>query len=244
MSRNGSCASSPSVSDMWVITTYYNPSSYKTKCENYYHFLAGIRQAGLPSLTVECAFGSTPFDLPAAPNILQIRANSVMWQKERLLNIAIAHLPDSCTKVAWVDCDILFENKDWAILTSKALDQYQVVQSFESAVRLPKGQLAYSGEGDLYPSFCAVRAGSPKSLYEGYYSHGHTGFAWAARRDVLVRRGLYDACLTGSGDHLMAHAFCGDWESKCVVSTVGRHNSYRDHFIKWADRSSMARRVN
>ena len=36
-----------------------------------------------------------------------------MWQKERLLNLAVAALPPGCTKVAGLDSDLVFRPRDW-----------------------------------------------------------------------------------------------------------------------------------
>ena len=35
--------------------------------------------------------------------MLRLRGSGVMWQKERLLNIAALTLPASCTKIAWLE---------------------------------------------------------------------------------------------------------------------------------------------
>jgi hypothetical protein len=49
-----------------------------------------------------------------------------------------------------------------------------------------------------------------------YEQHGHVGFAWGARRDVLSRCLLYDKALVGSGDHIMAHAAAGQMNHPCI----------------------------
>jgi hypothetical protein len=157
-----------------------------------------------------------------------------MWQKERLLNLALRHLPIHCTKVAWVDCDVLFERPDWAVQTSKLLDTFPVVQPFDRVIRLPRGRVSYQGDGDLWPGFASVYAKHPDLMLAGDFArHGHTGFAWAARRDLLERHGLYDACISGSGDHMMAHAFCGDWSSPCIDRILGAGTAHRAHFTSW-----------
>jgi len=158
-----------------------------------------------------------------------------MWQKERLLNLAIARLPASCTKVAWVDCHVIFVDGDWAEKTSKLLETFPVVQPFDRVIRLPRGHDAYRGEGDLWPGFVAVAQKHPDLMIAGDFArHGHTGFAWAGRREVIQRHGLYDACISGSGDHMMAHAFCGDWGSPCIERILGpAMSAHRIHFTKW-----------
>ena len=223
--------------DLWLLTSYFNPSGYRTKRRNHDLFRQPIEDSGLRLLTVECAFGEHPFELDEGPQVLQIRGRDVMWQKERLLNAALAHLPASCRKVAWLDGDLLFTRPDWAVETARLLDQYPVVQLFERVIRLPRGHTAYQGEGDAWDSFAAVAARAPQLLLHGdFAAHGHTGFAWAARREVLAEVGLYDACIAGSGDHMMAHAFCGDWTSRCVGRIIGENNAHREWFAAWSQR--------
>ena len=60
-----------------------------------------------------------------------------------------------------------------------------------------------------------------------------TGLAWAGRRDWIERYGLYDCCLSGTADHLMAHTFIGDWQPGCIG--IGQGPAYR-HFVRWSER--------
>jgi hypothetical protein len=223
-------------SDLAVITCLFNPSSYATKYANYERFARGLARVGAHLLTVECLFPGQESGLGDHPELLRLQAADVMWQKERLLNIALAHLPARFTKVAWLDGDILFERRNWLRDTSRLLDRYVVVQPFSSVVRLPRGHLRYRGEGESWASFASVLLEYPNRLLEGKFDvHGHTGFGWAARRDFLVAcGGLYDHCIAGSGDHLMAHAFAGDWDSPCISRLVGSGTAYQQHFYRWA----------
>jgi hypothetical protein len=223
--------------DLWIVTAYYNPCTYKIKLSNYETFIASLCNSNLNWLVVECSFGDEPFTLPSSPNVIRVRARHVMWQKERLLNLAFEHLPDDCTKIAWLDSDILFTNGDWAVQTSALLDHYPIVQPFDNVIRLPRGKTCYDGEGDQWKSFAAVYAQCPNEMLTGRFDkHGHTGFAWAARRDILAEHGLYDACVSGSGDHMMAHGFCGDWESNCIERILGGNTRHKAHFVAWCRR--------
>ncbi|QEL14404.1 hypothetical protein [Limnoglobus roseus] len=220
-----------------LLTTYFNSHGYRTKRQNYDHFRERIEVSGLNLVTIECAFGDAAFELPPSPNVWQVRARDLMWQKERLLNAAVARLPRECRKVAWLDGDILFERPDWAAEAVRLLDEFPVVQLFDRAVRLPRDHASYTGEGDIWESFAAVYRKRPHQLLKGdFAAHGHTGFAWAARREWLDAHGLYDACIAGSGDHMMAHALCGDWTSPCVQRIIGSNNRHREFFAAWAKR--------
>ena len=220
-------------SHLWVVTSYFNPCGYETRLSNFQLFRESLGRAGVNWLAVECAFGDAPFELGESANVVRVRARHVMWQKERLLNVALESLPRRCAKVAWLDADVLFENMDWAIEASRALEEFPVVQLFERVVRLPRGHTSDTGEGQTYASFASVYRRRPDLSREGDFErHGHTGFAWAARRELLDGRGLYDACVAGSGDHVMAHALCGDFDG-CVRRVLGADSRHLKHFGAW-----------
>lgn len=221
-------------SDFWVITCYFNPARYKTKRRNFDAFMAGMREAGANVLVVESAFNDDPFELEPGENVLQLRGTGVMWQKERLLNIAAAQLPPSARKIGWFDGDIIFKEPDWLERTSRALDRYMVVQPFSHAVRLHRDNKD-NGSGVLDESFASMFVRDPRPARAlPYQRHGHTGYAWAARRELFEHCGLYDACLTGSGDHIMAHAFAaGMKNSPCMTHTFRGSPEYARHFLRW-----------
>lgn len=225
-------------SDFWVITSHFNPARYKTKRQNFDRFLDGMNAVGANVLVAELAFGDEEFELEPGENVLQLRAQDVMWQKEGLLNAAAARLPASCRKVGWFDADILFKEPDWLERTCEALEHHVVVQPFSHAVRLNRDNRD-DGTGQCDDSFaaCFVRDPRPARIAQ-YDRHGHTGYAWAARRELFEQCGLYDVCLTGSGDHLMAHAFAaGMVRSPCMGHTFGRSREYAQHFLNWGIRA-------
>jgi hypothetical protein len=179
--------------DLWIVTSYYNPLRYRTRRANFDAYRAAIETSGLNHLVIECAFGSQPFSLSPECAVLQIRCRHVLWQKERLLNVAVAALPKRCTKVAWLDCDVLFENPDWAVEVSDLLERVPLAQPFQHSIRLPRGDDCYKGRGVIYEGFCAACLARPGVFLTGQFErHGHTGFGWAARRELLERADLYD----------------------------------------------------
>jgi hypothetical protein len=221
--------------DLWIVSCFYNSNSYVTKPKNYNTFIEKIEAANLNYLIVECAFGNQPFTLTASKKVVQVRAPDIMWQKERLLNIAIEKLPAKCKKVAWIDCDVLFENPDWAMETAAQLKYHKFVQPFKEAIRLPKNAEYYNGDGDRYLSFGYVIKNNPYILTEGKFElHGHTGFAWASHTSLIKKHGLYDACIAGTADHVMAHAFAGDWNTNCVKRVFGDNTAFYEHYKSWS----------
>lgn len=229
------------MTDTWVVTTYFNPCRYATRYANFVAFLKGMEAVGANVLIVELTEGASEV-LPhvgGQVHVLGFNGNAAIWQKERLINLARVRLPPSCTKIVWADADILFEDPQWLFKTSAMLETKMVVQPFSHAVNLSRsghtdGDVA---GGDEVESFSSVFARSPEPAQKyTFKSHGHTGYAWAARRELLQTTGLYDACMTGSGDHLMAHAFSGTVDSACVSTTLGG-GAHARHFHAWAARA-------
>jgi hypothetical protein len=57
------------------------------------------------------------------------------------------------------------------------------------------------------------------SQKENYDMHGHVGFAWGAKREVLEKVPLYDKALIGGADHIIAHAAVGEIPCSCIRKT-------------------------
>jgi hypothetical protein len=96
---------------LWGITSFFNPAGFDSRRANYRTFRSRLN---VPLLTVELSFADG-FELQPtdAEILLQISGGDVMWQKERLLNLALAALPPDCDLVAWLDCDVIFGSSDW-----------------------------------------------------------------------------------------------------------------------------------
>ena len=221
--------------DICVILCLFNVGQRQEKLRNFTFCHSLLRMSGIPLIVVECAFGDDPWILDPSAEVMQLRTSATLWQKERLINCGLARVPDRCTKVAWIDADILFENSDWAVRASELLDDLAVVQLADRIVRPLRGRRSYAGSGQGWGSFAAVYMEHPNAMVLGAIDrHGHTGFGWAARRSVLDQAGLYDACITGGGDHVMAHVFCGDWESPCLTRMTGPDTLWYHHAVAWA----------
>ena len=224
--------------DTWIVTSYFNPCRYRTRRENFELFAANLRAIGAKLFVVELAIEGGAFELPLPTHGLRIMCGSKLWQKERMLNLAIERLPSDCRKVVWLDCDLMFEDPNWLVSTSQALETYAVLQPFSECIRLEQGekpQTVTTPYPESCESFARAYARDPRlSQTAPFAAHGHTGFAWAARRDIFDEVGLYDACLTGSGDHLMAHVFAGALQSPCIGAMLGDGHAYARHFQLWA----------
>lgn len=221
-------------SKVCVITSYFNPCRYSSRRKNYDKFIAGIKKAGVPCYTIECAFGDDPFELPESDFVLRVRASSVLWQKERLLNLMVSQLPDRFEYIAWLDCDILFKNENWANDLADTLDNFKVAQMFETCICLDK-----AGKYVVEPvatSFSKVTSQFPAAMsFQRYDVHGHTGYGWAMHRRLFKDVGLYEHAVSGSADHFMAHAIFNNF-GFCIENALKHSKDQFDHFKAWGDK--------
>ena len=221
-----------SAGDLCGVAAYFNPSRYATKKRNYNIFRSSLQKQGVKLVVAELALDSDPFEIKEedADMIVRLRedrSSAVMWQKERLINVGVsAMMRDQawkwCTKIAWLDADVIFDNDDWAKHASSVLTRYIIAQPFMFLIRLPEGvvdkkqaaQLGTKrgkGEGEKYKGIAAtVYAGGPRRrIMDSPRAHGYTGFAWVARRSLFEQIGLYDASICGGGDVLISQAMWG-----------------------------------
>jgi hypothetical protein len=229
--------STPARGPLWAITAFFNPAGSPRRLANYRLFRSALR---VPLVAVELAYGPD-FELTTgdADVLVQRRGRDVLWQKERLLNLALAVLPPSCAAVAWLDADVVFAEADWAAATLAALDRFALLQPF-SVVHDAEGPVA-PGDGWGPPT----RRSLGRVLVDGAIEPTQVatarlagefrctaGLAWAARRETLDRHGLYDAAIVGGGDRAIVCAALGEWAGLREQHALGPRQWA--HYLAWA----------
>jgi hypothetical protein len=207
----------PLKGEMWGVVAYFNPVHYANKVDNLLICLAALRRQGLRVLVVETVFPGQRFVLQQehADLVVHVQSHSIMWQKERLLNIGIDALPASCDRIVWIDGDIIFTDDSWLVKTRELLTRFRVVQPFNRVCWMPQNwmpgrdrdRLGVAASGAEYVEQGAVAKEmlTPSSDYP----RGHTGLAWAARRFTLAKHRLYDRMILGGADSFIASAMLG-----------------------------------
>jgi hypothetical protein len=195
---------------MWAITVCFNPAGYKNKYDHFQRFSTRVRAQGAKLLAVELAIRGQPFSLTndVADRIVRLSSDTVLWHKERLLNVAITALPNECDKVTWLDADLLFDNPDWISETCALLERYPVVQPFQYYIPMPREVLTVPEDPsamEIMPSFAFARLTNDLA----YEARGLSGGAWAARRSLIEKHGFYDRFVLGGGDAAMAWSMYG-----------------------------------
>jgi hypothetical protein len=225
---------------LWAIAAYFNPLGSRRRLANYRVFRERL---GVPLLTVELGYGAG-FELGAgdADRLIQLRGGDILWQKERLLNLALAALPDDCSIVVWVDADVIFASGDWPERVRGLLSVSPIVH-------------AYSRVHSMGPDWTGGRpdavhvektwTGVVSAITSGLGSEGWAvglpdanrpkfgiGHAWAARRDLLARHGFYDACIVGGADRALVCAAYGFLAE--LMDMQHMNERQRRRYLEWA----------
>ncbi len=197
---------------LWGVCAYFNPAGYHSRLKNFQMFRDRMRKQGLPFIVAEAALGDAPFSLSDADAdiVIHVRTSSMIWQKERLLNLARRALPADCDKVVCLDTDIIFLRQDWIPALSKALERHVVVQPFETILHSVPGSVPEEGRTTL-EGMEGVRGLSAARSYTDFPQilSGHPGFAVGVRRSLLDECELCDWMIVGGGDSLFMGACYG-----------------------------------
>lgn len=217
-----------------VVTAIANPLRWQSRLRLYRNFEQHMRDSGVQLTVVECAYGDRPHEIAPAAGVrhVPVRARTLLWTKENLLNIGIASLPDDWKYVAWIDADILFRTPNWAAETVHALQLHDVVQPWSDCYDLgPNGE-----HMAVHRSFCRVwRDGG--AVGGGYGPFAHPGYAWAATRQALDRvGGLVETAALGAADHHMALALVGKVEASLPAGVT---DAYCRPLRRWQARAAQ-----
>lgn len=230
--------------ELHVVTAYFNPMRWKSRYTLMSHFIKHMLDSGVSLTVVECAFGQRPFEITAEGrdiNLVRVRANSVIWLKESLLNIGLSRLPHDAQYICLADGDIKFRDPQWARKAVDALQQYPIIQPWAHCYDLgPNGEHAA-----VHHSFCKQHWRVDHSGLTGGkdgVTFGHPGFVWVIRRDTVDRLGgLIETAIAGSGDTYMAHALVGK-ASSSVPSNVSA--GYLRPIAEWERRALLVVQKN
>ncbi|RTL49746.1 MAG: hypothetical protein EKK40_15520 [Bradyrhizobiaceae bacterium] len=225
---------------MWAITSYFNPAGFRSRAPNYRIFRDNLK---IPLVTVELSFDGR-FELTEkdADILVQISGGAVLWQKERLLNLALKSVPAGVDNIVWIDGDVIFERSDWVEEAERKLAEFNVVQLLSDQVDLAPedhhtnfdyadtpasghGVVSMIHEGRFNPSNVTAPAAKNRRSFAW-------GLAWAGRRHILEEHGFYDAMIVGGATRGVVSAMYGDFDK--VIEGCLFTPAYARHYLDWA----------
>lgn len=221
-------------SEAIIIACYFNPQRNPYRLKAFRTWYESIKH--LNHRIVECVVeGSKPELVDEFPtlNIHRVFTKNLLWHKESLLNGIVSNLEEEYKYVFWLDTDVTFTNKNWLVDSVKVLQTNKLVQPFEFCVHMEQDELTPSFDYERYKASASIpQTRHPKvwrsfgynhvlglSKDQNYDKHGHVGFAWGARREVLDTVPLYDKALVGGADHIIAHAGAGHIGHSCITKS-------------------------
>lgn len=161
-------------------------------------------------------------------NHLQIKTEIPIWHKENMINLGVKHLlPINWKAFAWIDADIEFESTTWASDTLKILNgSKDIVQIFSHCIDMYKDETTLN----IFNSFgyCYIKNKKYTCKTIDYW---HPGYAWAITRKAYEKiGGLYDRCILGSGDNVIALSLI----DKCGNMINGKYDeSYNKSILEY-----------
>ena len=120
------------------------------------------------------------------------------------------------------------------------LEDYAIVQPFSLSVRLKPGETHCetselplgSAEHEVLHGIAYGVAAKGLDSLSSYLRHGHSGYVWAGRREILQKHGFYRANILGNADLNIAQAMFGG--SK-YLKTDRLSPRGKAHLGNWAD---------
>jgi len=197
-----------------AVSTFFNPLGWGSRRHNYGVFRDHLNEQGIPLFVVECAKDEGSFDIPmdGLEHKWEYVEPDVLWQKERLFNLACEELVSRYDAIALLDADIVFQSPGWADATlDKIADGYAVVQPWSHAHNQRMGE---KGEPPAF-QWRDMTSSGRRWEKEGHVSasgpnRGHPGYATVYASSLLKRVGLYEKHIIGGGDTACIQATAGD----------------------------------
>ena len=181
------------------------------------------------------------------------RTDHLLWQKERLLTMLADDVVSKTDYkyLAWVDADVLFQNPTWVKDACDKLEDYMVIQTFDSASLLDHDlnvkQIPEEYYGLPQRHLSAIKyweltgSDTQRPVNLGGPPKSQCGFAWASCREFFEQLGMEERNVFGDSDSFMLAALTGGEPffnvhiHNCMgPGTVSAFNDYKDSLRKLA----------
>ena len=209
----------PNIRDMIIIIPYFNPCNSVNILNNLKTVKKSLDDANIPYYIGEILFDKQEsINIERESNVFTYKTDSYMFYKENIINMLLDKIPKEYKKICTMDADIMFQNKAWYDVISSSLDKLTICHPFRESVWLDKKQQCI----DVKKSIIEMQGDD----LDG--NRGHPGFIWAFNKEWLSTNKLFELCVIGGGDTLLASSFLNLSHSK-----VWLNESYRDYLKKF-----------
>lgn len=127
-----------------VVVPISNPVRYQSRYRLARQTITQLAAtAHVKLIVVEAAYGDRHHELvelcqQVGAEHIPLRIKTEIWVKENMCNLGIRHaiVRHGAKYLAWVDGDVEFDNKGWALETLHQLQHYPIVQPWQSAINM------------------------------------------------------------------------------------------------------------
>jgi hypothetical protein len=225
---------------IWAVSCYFNFTKSKLRLKNFKIFKRNLDKHGIKLAVVEFSPDSV-FELNHNDTdlLIQLKEGDTMWQKERLLNIAVDKLPQDTDIVIVIDADVVFSDINTIGYIQKELEKKPIVQCFSLNAHINPEVvdaesvdfLSLNKDNDAL----FLRGKRPGCIYAyemtGNFQFGAAGYAWAFRYEIIKSTKLFEHNIIGGGDRVSASAFIGLYNPPIIVAGIN-YSEYYSYFQK------------
>lgn len=190
-----------------IVVPYFNPLGDLQREKSFLRFKQKLKQnlSNSRVLIVETLLGENSkkaeWNLEESSfHHLKTYSSAILWQKERLLNLALDYaVAEGFEFMTWLDADLEMEDPYWEARLCKNLESNEFLQCFDAAY------LEENHKGTKYriKRSAASHFGAKQSLANKGIA---SGLAWAARVSCLKKCRFFDAAIVGGGDTAFYYA--------------------------------------
>lgn len=217
---------------IWGVTTFFRFFSSPYRIKNFEKFRNNLKRQGIPLAVIEIVGPGVPFILHEGDCdlLIQLKTDSILWHKERSLNILIESLPTECEYVAWFDADCILHNDDWPEQAKKKLETHSAVQlcsqiqflAQDGSIERERGMYVYNATNN-------ANMRNPSGRTEGA-----PGFCWMMKREIIQQIQLYDKAIIGGGDVLFAGMAIHRPLARSMLSNGESGTPRYKDYLKWS----------
>ena len=192
-----------------IIVCFFSPCDYELPKQNFQKCLHGLECVDAEVVVVQALLEGQPEQpVPKRFKSLVFHVKTAWFRKENLWNVgARASAGD---KLIFLDSDVVYEDSEWVLKCSDALDRYDVIQPFSKAVwRDPE----FAELQTKVSAAEVIRDGG--NYYGGTH---HPGFGWGMTRNAFNQiGGFHEDCITGEGDVAFAVSLVKDEQVNAIA---------------------------
>jgi len=209
----------PKTRDLAVGLVYFNCVKSKRLLMNYLYVLEKFKMADIPTYTIEMYE-----DTPEIHDAIHVKTEFILFQKERLCHLLEKHIPESYTKLLFIDCDLVFENLNWYNEISEKLKTNNIVQPFSKGVWLDITYRKIVKQRVPFVFYTKLGPMTRSGELGGY----HPGFAWAFQRSWFKSYGFFQESILGGGDSISSSLWVNYDMSDTRPFLANAMNAYKD----------------